>query len=789
MLERSTAQLCNLLNARLAELGEKRTIHANRIHALMSDDVSRGINEGSLSLIERSADDWLTHNDDWRQRFSERLDELRTQAEQMRLTRGLSDGQIMAQLGIPPAVYRHLEPVDTQGQPNTRITSATGTPIEKLPSGNPRPDWSFQEVAITRTLEAFRRRPKSKVGLILPTGAGKTRTALRIVLNKLDEARESNSLVYWVTHRKTLKTQAHRELQRLLSTAKDQIPEDASSLLAHRIRFIMVSELGSALRPEADPPFLIVVDEAHHAAAPSYQPIFETPREPPALFLTATPNRPDSLPIGIDEVAYTISHRELAERGVITVPEFIDHPVDDFQWLPQQIEDLADFVVDETAGRFTKTLVLAPRIDRVVEFYEAIVDALSREIGHPLGFDDVGYIHGQGNSYRCDNEEFLAIFSDKPRAIVVSAKLLLEGFDDPNINTVILTQPSASVIQLMQAAGRCVRFSSEKSGSYVVQARNDEIAYHFDQRWLYQEISDYLRPELADVEYASKAELEQALRVLLQGHRVREAEMDIVLSQLEGVEPGDMCRLLLHGYPYSGDPAEFEGQAQWGVVLETQENSEIIRGVFNAFCAQGASLSDPGEFLRRETARFGLRKNLAPSSLWRKLFEVLTSAYFANEEIRGSLPDTGVTRPFTGAGPTTWLRYVTFHFVPSIESGLEGFLRDCHNKESIVAAYAGGSADGALAVKFPLPLGGCEAFLLEAERAVEFRNCIETFRDRLGRVGAGEQVGELASLIAGASYPLLPSRLLLRIECFLDMAQYERLTLQVQSKPGAGEKR
>ena len=44
-------------------------------------------------------------------------------------------------------------------------------------------------MAIADTLDAFRRRPASKVGLILPTGAGKTRTALRIVLDMLGPVR------------------------------------------------------------------------------------------------------------------------------------------------------------------------------------------------------------------------------------------------------------------------------------------------------------------------------------------------------------------------------------------------------------------------------------------------------------------------------------------------------------------------------------------------------------------------------------------------------------------------
>ena len=92
-----------------------------------------------------------------------------------------------------------------------------------------------------------------------------------------------------------------------------------------RIRFVMIGDLAATLDELEGKVSLIVVDEAHHAAAPSYAPIFAS--HAPALFLTATPVRADKLPIGIDRVAYTITYRELFERNCVIEPVF-DPPLD-----------------------------------------------------------------------------------------------------------------------------------------------------------------------------------------------------------------------------------------------------------------------------------------------------------------------------------------------------------------------------------------------------------------------------------------------------------------------------
>jgi superfamily II DNA or RNA helicase len=765
LAERSTARLCKVLNETFGK-GGQATIHPNRLHALFSDDVSRGVNEATLGLVEQAIEAFQNGDGDWQRRSDKRLAELQAEVRHLRNARRLREEDILKRLALPPAVARHVlaMPLD-----DATLTA----PLAAPPPQKARvPDWSYQETAIARTLEAFRRRPTSKVGLILPTGAGKTRTALRVVLETLAKAKASEGLVYWVTHRKNLRAQAHRELQKLLSKGADKVPEGAAALLASRIKFIMVSALPEILAGDATPPLLIVVDEAHHAAAPSYQPIFDSLHPVPALFLTATPNRMDGLPIGIDEIAFTITYRELEERGVIVMPKFVDFPVEDFEWSESQVRDLADYVIQECEGDFTKVLVLAPRIDRVEEFYGALMNALAQTEGHPLDPADIGFIHGSGNSLRTDNDDFLAIFAEKPRAILISAQLLLEGFDDPAIKTVLLTYPSASVVRLMQAAGRCVRYFPEKNAAYVVQARNDDLAYHFDQRWLYQEISDYLRPELIDINYGNAAELEQKAAELLDRHNVSDAVRKRIMSRLVGITPGETCRLLLYGLPYYGAADRFNDLATWGAFLESPKNSASFRGVFNSFCALGASLSDPSHFLAREGSRVGMTKNLAPGSTWAEMMEVLTASYFAREEMYGSNLIAKASRSSKRQGPTTWLRYVTFHFRPRLPQEFTDFLADCYNRSDVVAAYLDMPERYALAIKIPLPLGGHEAWMLPPVEAAAFEGCIGSVLKHLKEIAPAEQIGALASYLAGATERSVATRIFLRAEAFLGEDRY-----------------
>src|SRR5206468_479363 len=99
----------------------------------------------------------------------------------------------------------------------------------------------------------------------------------------LAEDDREDSVVLWVTHRRRLHLQARRQLQRLLREP-GAIPEGSATLFAHRIQFVMTNELLDALAAHGEDIGFVIVDEAHHAAAPSYEPIF-TDVVTPGLFL------------------------------------------------------------------------------------------------------------------------------------------------------------------------------------------------------------------------------------------------------------------------------------------------------------------------------------------------------------------------------------------------------------------------------------------------------------------------------------------------------------------------
>jgi superfamily II DNA or RNA helicase len=795
----SVNKACERLNQALAGSNSPVPVYPNRLHALLSEDPSRGLNEATLELIE-GAVTAISSTVETAQggRGSE---ELRAMIVRQWRSSGHSANDLREfadETALPPAVVRYV--LQREGELPTGSLGAQLYPRQmetELPKTPRRlvPDWGFQESAIRRCLEALSFSPSRKVGLILPTGAGKTRTALRIALAFLARSSNIQSHVLWVTHRKTLYSQAHRELQKTLIRGADDLPENSMELLAKRVDFIMVSELAERLQSPAKAPALVIVDEAHHAAATSYRPLFETVYPLRCLFLTATPNRTDGFPIGIDEIPFTVTYRELAERGVILLPQFEDFPVPDFDWSAESVRDLADKIITRTAEDYTKVLVLAPRISRVEDFYEELQSRLASETNHPLADDDIGFVHstgnslrlldGEGNLVRASTEEFLAHFAAKPRAIIVSAQLLLEGFDDPEINTVVITYPSTSMILLMQAAGRCVRYAPAKSKAFVLQARNDSLAYHFDQRWLYQEISDYLRPQLVDCDYTDLPELEASIKDILVRCNIGKKVQDRIWSAFEALAPGERCRLLLTGLPYYGSCEDFHHQAQWSAILETPRTSDALRELFNMFSALGAELSDPTDFLRRHGVRHDITLDFSEGSEWRLYMDMLTSMYFAQKEIfeEGSMGPHGIGRPFLLHGATTWLRYVTFNYRPTIPSSLSSFLRDCYNRDKVIATYQQNKESFALALKVPLPLGICEAHLLSADHASSFRKVIEELRHLLLETEPAKQFATLASYTAVLPAIPIPSVVLARLERYVPEADFTNYVLPLGSAP------
>ena len=237
----NVAALTKLLNDTLQTAGIEGRLHPNRLHALLSNDVTRSLNEATVDLTEQAARAALEVDRTIAERAAVALKTLQDEAHKLRAFSADSLDEIAERLSIPPALAARL----LGETPSTTGMGATGAlrPAGAITIRHEPPDWSYQDTAVARCLDAFNRRPAGRVGLVLPTGAGKTRTALRIVLAMLSKNLDSKAPAYWVTHRRNLREQAYRELQKLIAGQDDRLEGERLAELANRIKFVMVSDL------------------------------------------------------------------------------------------------------------------------------------------------------------------------------------------------------------------------------------------------------------------------------------------------------------------------------------------------------------------------------------------------------------------------------------------------------------------------------------------------------------------------------------------------------------------
>ena len=144
----------------------------------------------------------------------------------------------------------------------------------------------YQQEAIQNCRNAFGIK-KNSVLLVMPTGAGKTVVFSQIAQNAV----EKNNNVLILVHRRELITQASKKLAAInvehgIIAAKFK-PTDAP------IQIASVQTLVRRLSTTKFTPSLIIIDEAHHAAAGSWKKILDNYPKAIRLGVTATPCRLD----------------------------------------------------------------------------------------------------------------------------------------------------------------------------------------------------------------------------------------------------------------------------------------------------------------------------------------------------------------------------------------------------------------------------------------------------------------------------------------------------------------
>jgi len=359
-----------------------------------------------------------------------------------------------------------------------------------------------QRVAASKVAAALTKPPR-KVVLHMPTGAGKTRTAMHLAARHLRE--HGPTVVIWLAQNRELLDQAAEEfekawaplgdrdvqLMRFWGSKRAPVADLNDGLLVAGLAKMVALDARDAntILTLADRASLIVIDEAHQAIAPTYARVLRalsSKRPDNALLgLTATPGRSWS---EIDEDKRLSDFFE-GQKVVLEI-EGYDDPVTflmdqeylarpNFRQLKAPTEtclDKADIRSLENDPDLTDDLLEKIGLDaaRNEAILSAIFDALTRHdriivftpsvenarlLQAMLTIKNIEALFVAGETEDGERERRIKRYksSGPGKIVMLNYGVLTTGFDAPRTSCAIIARPTKSLVLYSQMVGRATR--------------------------------------------------------------------------------------------------------------------------------------------------------------------------------------------------------------------------------------------------------------------------------------------------------------------------------------------
>lgn len=366
-----------------------------------------------------------------------------------------------------------------------------------------------------------------KTLLVLPTGLGKTVTFSDLTKKLVSKGER----VLIMAHRGELLDQAADKLFKV--TGLKAAVEKADQTAKNSFYSVTVGSVQTLMREKRLEQFpqdyydTIIVDEAHHILADSYQKVLGYFSEAKVLGVTATADRTDKKNLGefFESLAYeytlpdAIKNKYLSPMKAMTIPLKIDLSgvsvsAGDFKAsevgsaLDPYLYQIADEMVKNCKDR--KTVVFLPLVATSKKF---------RDILNEKGFK-AAEVNGESK----DRAEILEDFDNGKYNVLCNSMLLTEGWDSPEVDCVIMLRPTKSRPLYVQCIGRGLRLAEGKEDCLILDflwhterhdlvhpahliAKDEEIAKKMTEKMAEVEEDDQLK--LFDLEeVAQEAESE-----------------------------------------------------------------------------------------------------------------------------------------------------------------------------------------------------------------------------------------------------------------------------------------
>ena len=399
------------------------------------------------------------------------------------------------------------------------------------------PTYPYQR-DIVRKISALIRQSESRRCLLhLPTGSGKTRTAMNIAAEHLRE--NEDGLVLWLADTTELCTQARNEFTQAWKSIGNKrikiysyFSDTNISLGGIEDGFIVAglqkiytakgsreySILYNQLRKHVT---LIIFDEAHKAIAPTYaqavNDMLNTVSNTFFLGLTATPGRKlknnsdedeklthffECNKVTMTTQGYTSPIKYLVENKYLAKTEFINIEYEGNKIL--LANDLADHKLNLEIRQAlseddNRNLCLLDVIEREYGNGSSIIVFAcsvehSRYLATLLAFNGIkAYSLDSKHDDQKSRRYKISDYASGNVRVLVNFNILTAGFDAPVTNVVLIARPTDSLVQYSQMAGRAMRgkASGGNDNCRVYTVRDDIPAFtsvtkafsHWDSLW------------------------------------------------------------------------------------------------------------------------------------------------------------------------------------------------------------------------------------------------------------------------------------------------------------------
>lgn len=226
-------------------------------------------------------------------------------------------------------------------------------------------------------------------------------------------------------------------------------------------------------------PNVILVDEAHHALAKSYQRILKQFPKAIVLLFTATPHRTGRTQLDqiADDIIVGQSIHELTDKGFLAPFRYFQPP-NDFNSKLLKRSSTGDFTNESMQEAMSTKIFghIVKQYKRIASGMQAVVYTYSIDSAHKIAaeFNEAGITARSvnGKTPQDMRDRIVRMFRDQRIKILVNVNLFTEGVDLPNVDCVIMARPTASLALYLQFSMRCLNPRPGKTAIIIDHANN-----------------------------------------------------------------------------------------------------------------------------------------------------------------------------------------------------------------------------------------------------------------------------------------------------------------------------